>query len=74
MKHLSILIKKIEPILRLNPRNVPLFDMELIILVITYGIMRVTKTLGVEMLYSMKMSFIKISCGEINIKNKADNT
>ena len=35
--------------LRLNPRNVPLLDMGLMILVIAYGIMKNTKSLGVEM-------------------------
>ena len=49
VKHLSILIKKIEQSLRLNPRNVPLLDMGLMILVIAYDIMKSTKSLGVEM-------------------------
>ena len=40
MKHLSILIKKIEQILRLNLRNVHLLDMRLMILVIICGIMK----------------------------------
>ena len=39
-KNLSILIKKIEQRLRLNPRNVPLLDTRLMILVIICGIMK----------------------------------
>ena len=35
--------------LRLNPRNVPLLDMGLMILVIVCGIMKNEKSLGVEM-------------------------
>ena len=42
MKHLSILIKKTQ-ILRLNPINSPLLDTRLMILVITYGIMKIKK-------------------------------
>ena len=38
MKHFPILIKKIEQILRLNPRNVLLLDIGLMNLVIIYGI------------------------------------
>ena len=64
MKHLSILIKKIEQILRQNPRNVHLLDMRLMILFIICGIMKNKKSLGVEMQYSMKRSCIKISCRE----------
>ena len=44
------------------------------ILVTAYRIMRVTKSLGVEMLYSMKRSCIKISCRERKKKRKAENT
>ena len=50
-----ILIKKIEPSLRINPRNVPLLDMELMILAIAYGIMRVTKSLGVKIIFNEKV-------------------
>ena len=46
---LSILIKKIEQSMRLNPRNAYLLDMGLMILVIAYGVMKITKSLGVEM-------------------------
>jgi hypothetical protein len=56
VKHLSILIKKIEQSLRQNPRSVPLLDMVLVILVIAYGIMKITKSLGVEMSYSIQRS------------------
>jgi hypothetical protein len=49
VKHLSILIKKIKQRLRKNPRSVPLLDTVLMILVITYGIMKITKSLGVDM-------------------------
>jgi hypothetical protein len=49
VKHLSILIKKIEQRLRKNPRRVPLLDNVLMILVIAYEIMKITKSLGVEM-------------------------
>jgi hypothetical protein len=73
VKHLSILIKKIEQSLRQNPRSVPLLDTVLMILVIAYGIMKITKSLGVEMSYSMKMSCTKISCKERN-KKKKQNT
>ena len=41
--------KVIEQILKLNPRNVPLLDTGLMILVISYGILKITKSLGVEM-------------------------
>ena len=41
--------KEIDQSLRLNPRNAPLLDTGLMILVITYGIMKITKSLGVEM-------------------------
>jgi hypothetical protein len=70
VKHLSILIKKIEQSLRQNPRSVPLLDTMLMVLVIAYGIMKITKSLGVEMSYSMRRSCTKISCREINRKKK----
>ena len=38
MKHLSILIKKIEQSLRINPRNAPLLETGLMILVISYAV------------------------------------
>ena len=41
--------KDIEQSLRLNPRNAPLLGTGLMILVIAYGIMKTTKSLGVEM-------------------------
>jgi hypothetical protein len=44
------LIKKIEKRLRQNIRSVPLLDMVLMILVISYGIMKIKKSLGVEMI------------------------
>jgi hypothetical protein len=72
--HLSILIKKIEQSLSLNPRSVPLLDMVLMILVIDYGIMKITKSLGVEMSYSMRRSCTKIRCRERNRKKKNKNT
>jgi hypothetical protein len=72
VKHLSILIKKIEQSLRQNPRNVPLLDMVLMILVIAYGIMKITKSLGVEMSYSMRRSCTKISCRERNRKQETE--
>ena len=74
MKPLSTLIKKIEQILRQNQRNVPLLDMMLMILVIPYGILKIKKSLGVEMSYSMIRSCIKISCGERNRKKKQEYT
>ena len=49
MRPLSILIKKIEQSLRQSQRNVPLLDMVLMILVIAYMIMKITKSLGAEM-------------------------
>jgi hypothetical protein len=70
VNHLSILIKKIEQSLRQNPRSVPLLDMVLMILVIAYGIMKIIKSLGVEMSYSMRRSCTKISCKERNKKKK----
>jgi hypothetical protein len=70
VKHLSILIKKIEQSLRQNPRSVPLLDTMLMILVISDGIMKIKKSLGVEMSYSMRRSCTKISCRERNKKNK----
>jgi hypothetical protein len=57
-----------------NPRSVPLLDMVLMILVIAYGIMKITKSLGVEMSYSMRRSCTKISCREGNRKKKNQNT
>jgi hypothetical protein len=74
VNHLSILIKKIEQSLRQNPRSVPLLDTMLMILVIAYGIMKKTKSLGLEMSYSMRRSCTKISCRERNMKNKNQNT
>ena len=62
LKYFPILINKIEQSLRLNPRIAPLLDMGLMILVIAYGIMKIKKSLGVEMWYSMKMLCTKISC------------
>jgi hypothetical protein len=64
VKHLSILINKIEQTLRKNTRSVPLLDTMLMILVITYGIMKITKSLGVEMSYSMRRSCTKIMYNE----------
>ena len=49
MKPLSILINKTEQSLRKNQRNVTLLDMVLMILVISYMIMKITKSLGAEM-------------------------
>jgi hypothetical protein len=74
VKHLSILIKRIEQILRKNPISVPLLDTVLIIFVIAYGIMKITKSLGVEVSYSMRRSCIKISYRERNRKKKNQNT
>ena len=74
MKPLSTLIKKIEQSLRQNQRNVPLLDMVLMILVITFMIMKNTKSLGEEMSYSIKRFCIKISCMERNRKKKIENT
>jgi hypothetical protein len=47
VKHLSILINKIEQSLRKNSRSVPLLDTMLMILIIAYGIMKIKKSLGV---------------------------
>jgi hypothetical protein len=74
VKHLSILIKKIEQSLRKIPRSVTLLDTMLMILVITYGIMKIIKSLGVEISYSMRRSCTKISCREGYKKNKNQNT
>jgi hypothetical protein len=74
VKHLSILIKKIEQSLRQNPRSVPLLDTMLMILFIAYGIMKIKKSLGVEISYSMRRSCTKISCRERNMKKKNHNT
>ena len=70
MNNLSILIKKIEQSLRKNPRSVPSLDTTLMILVISYGIMKNTKSLGVDISYSMRRSCTKISCMERNGKGK----
>jgi hypothetical protein len=70
VKHLSILIKKIEQSLSQNKRSVPLLDTLLMILVISYGIMKIKKSLGVEMSYSMRRSCTKINCRERKKKNK----
>ena len=74
VKHFSILIKKIEQILRKNPRSVPLLDTVLMILVVAYGIMKIKKSLGVEISYSMRRSSTKISCRERYKKKKNQNT
>jgi hypothetical protein len=74
VNNLSILIKKIEQSLRQNPISVPLLDMVLMILVIAYGIMKIKKSLGVEMSYSMRRSYTNISCRERNRKKKNPNT
>jgi hypothetical protein len=55
-------------------RSVPLLDTLLMILVIAYGIMKITKSLGVEMSYSMRRSCTKLSCRERNRKKKNQNT
>jgi hypothetical protein len=74
VKHLSISIKKIKQSLRKNPRSVPLLDTMLMILVISYGIMKIKKSLGLEILYSMRSSCTKISCRERYKKKKNQNT
>jgi hypothetical protein len=74
VKHFSILIKKIEQRLKKNPRSVPLLDMVLMILVIACGILKITKSLEVEMSYSMRRSCTKISYREINMNKKNLNT
>jgi hypothetical protein len=60
VKHLSILIKKIEQSLKQNPRSVALLDMVLMILVIAYGIMKITKSLRVEMGFCLMRPLKKI--------------
>jgi hypothetical protein len=60
--------------LEAKSKKVPLLDMVLMILVIAYGIMKIKKSLGVEMSYSMKRSCTKISCRERNRKHKNKNT
>jgi hypothetical protein len=70
VNNLSIMIKKIEQSLRQNPRSVPLLDTVLMILVISYRIMKIKKSLGVVMSYSMRRSCTKISCRERNEKKK----
>jgi hypothetical protein len=74
VKHLSILINKIDQILRKNPRSVPLLDMVLMILVIAYGIMKIIKSFGVDIWYSMKRSCTNIICKERKRKRKTKNT
>jgi hypothetical protein len=51
-----------------------LLDIVLMFLVIAYGIMKITKLLGVEMSYSMRSSCTKISCRERYKKKKNQNT
>jgi hypothetical protein len=74
VKHLSISIKKIEKLLRQNPISVPLLDKVLMILVISYGIIKITKSLGVDMSYSMRRSCTNISCRERYKEKKNQNT
>jgi hypothetical protein len=69
-----IMIKKIEQSLRKNPRSVLLLDMELMILVIAYGIMNITKSLGVEICYSMRRLCTNIGCRQRNRKMQTHNT
>jgi hypothetical protein len=70
VKQLSILIKKIEQSLRQNPRSEPLLDMVLMILVITYEIMKIAKSLRVEMSYSMRRSCTRSFAGKETRKIK----
>jgi len=74
MKPLSTLINKIEQSLRKNQRNVPLFDMVLMILVIAFMIMKNKKSLGVEESYSMKRFCIGINYMKRNRKKRKENT
>jgi biopolymer transport protein ExbD len=74
VKHLSILIKKIKQNFRLISKSVPLLDTMLMILVIAYVIMEITKSLGVDMPYSMRISCTKTSCRERNRKKKTEYT
>jgi hypothetical protein len=68
VKHLSILIKKIKQSLKKNPRSVPLLDMVLMILVIAYGIMKITKSLGVDSLVNnLDLGLGSVSCGKKSI-------
>ena len=64
----------IEKRLKLNPRNVPLLDTGLMILVIVYGIMKNGKSLGVEMYISMKRPCTKINCRERKWEKKTQST
>jgi hypothetical protein len=66
--------KKIEQSLMQNPRSVPLLDTMLMILVIAYGIMKITKSLEIEISYSMRSLCTNISCRERNRKKKNHNT
>jgi hypothetical protein len=74
VKNLSILIKKIEQRWKKNPRSVPLLDKMLMILVIPYGIMKIKKLSGVDILYSMRSSCKNISCRERHEKKENQNT
>lgn len=60
--------------LKQNHRNIPLFDIVLMILVITYMNMKITKSLGAKTSYSMKWSCIRITCKKRNKKMKTKNT
>ena len=62
MKHLHMLIKNIERNLMQSHKNAISLDMVLMVWVIDYGMLIITKSLEVEMLYSMRKVCIKIGC------------
>ena len=62
MKLLHMLIKRIERNLMQNHKNAISLDMVLMVWVIGYGMLIATKSLEVEMLYSMRKACIKIGC------------
>jgi hypothetical protein len=57
VKHLSILIKKIEQSLRKNTRSVPLLDIVLMILVISYGIIKITIIRSRDVIFNDKVMY-----------------
>ena len=69
MKHLHMLINNIERNLMQNHKNATSLDMVLMVWVIAYGILIITKSLEVEMLYSMRKACIKIGCKRLRNLN-----
>jgi hypothetical protein len=75
VNHLSILIKKIEQSLRHNLTSVPLLDTMLIILVISYGIMKIKKIIRRrDVIFNEKVTYKDQLQGKKQEKEKPEYT